>query len=95
MTVVAVLPESEPQFVDGAHVSVQLTPLPDESFCTLASKLMPWILPAKAELIWLTLTEIGGGTLIVKVSKSDFVPSAFDTAVSIALGEAGTVEGGV
>jgi hypothetical protein len=91
-----VFPGSEPQFVDGGHVNVQVTPLPDESFWTLASKVMPLpLLPAMAELIWLMLTEIGGGMLIVNVSKSDFVPSAFDMAVSVVLGEAGKLEGGV
>lgn len=51
--------------------------------------------PAKTVVIRVIVTDTGGIDVIVNASKSDFVPSAFEVAVSVTVGEAGTVAGGV
>ena len=75
---------------------IQVTPLPAESFCTFALKVVP-LVPAKTELTWLIVTEIAGGGLIVNASVSDLVGSVVEVAVSVglSLGDAGAVAGGV
>jgi hypothetical protein len=95
VTDVVVLPESEPQLVEGGHVSVQVTPLSLESFWTAASKLVPAV-PASTELTWLIVTVIGTAAVIVNASVSDFVLSVTDVAVSVGLlfGDEGTEVGG-
>ena len=64
------------------------------SFWIFALKVMP-LPPANTEVTCETVTDTGGRAVIVNASKSDFVPSAFDTAVSVAVAGVGTELGGV
>ena len=96
VTLVVVVPERVPHWGEQAappDVSVQVTPLLVESFCTVALTTNA-LVPVFTELFLLGIvTTIAG--LIVKELESDLDPSLTDLAVSVACVFAGRDAGGV
>ena len=91
----ATLPQAEGAQDVPPTLSVQVTlGVLLGSFWISALKVMP-LPPANTEVTSDTVTDTGGRAVIVNASKSDFVPSVFDTAVSVAVWGVGTELGGV
>ena len=84
----------EPQVApeQPAPESVQLTPLFEGSFCTVAVK--PVESPAWTEAeAGFTETEMGNGVVIVTGAEADLVPSEMEVAVTETVAGAGAVAG--
>ena len=74
-------------------VRFQVTPLFAESFFSVAVNSCVRFTPRRAEVGEIE-TEIGAGTTVT-LAEPDFVGSATEVAVSVTIGFAGTVDGGV
>jgi hypothetical protein len=76
-------------------VRVQLTPLPEGSFCTMALK--PVDCEDCTEAVGgFTETETGGGGVVmVMIAAADFVPSEIEVAVKVTVLGVGAVAGAV